>query len=337
MYITQYTSRLVHKWYTRFMNEEDRPAIIPYESEDGTVRLDVQLEGETIWLTQDQMATLFGVDRTTITRHIGNIYESGELNPATTSAKNARVVESRPNYLVMSYSLDVVIHVGYRVNSAIAVRFRKWATQLLKDYMIKGFVLDDERLSRGREGVAGNNYFDELLERVRKIRTSESMFYQKVKEVFSATSRDYDPKSVTAQDFYKAIQNKFHYAVTGKTAAEIVTTRIGAKRPNAGLTSFQGKQPTVAEAKIAKNYMLENELRRLYLISEQFLSFAELTVETRRTMTMAQWSRRLDDMLALNELGVLSSAGSVSHIQMEKKVKAEMAKYRQPQKLPKQK
>lgn len=319
----------MHKCYAFSVDEAGRPAIIPYVSADGSIKLDVQLVKNTLWLTQEQMSELFIVDRTSVTRHIRNIYQSGELDPSTTSAKNARVVKNRPNYLVTVYSLDVIIAVGYKVNSAIAIKFRQWATPLLKEYMVKGFVMDDSRLSRGGDGFAGSDYFDELLERVRKIRTSEKFFYEKVKAVFSATSRDYDPGSQVAKEFYATIQNKFHYAVTGKTAAEIVTTRIGARKPNAGLTIFNGTTPTVAEAKVAKNYMLEEELRRLYLISEQFLSFAELKVETKRTMTMAEWSKRLDDMLRLNELGVLTDRGSVSHSQMEKKVMAEMKKYRE--------
>jgi hypothetical protein len=315
------------------MNEGTRPVIIPYTSEDGSIKLDVKIEDGTVWLTQEEMADLFGVGRSAITKHIRNIYEISELDPSTTSAKMAQVVQNRPGYRVIVYNLDMVITVGYRVNSTIAITFRKWATQLLKEYMVKGFVMDDKRLSMAGTGFAGTDYFDELLERVRKIRTSESMFYQKVKSVFSATSRDYDPKSAVAQEFYQTIQNKFHYAVTGKTAAELVTARVSAKQKNAGLTHFDGKQPSLADAKIAKNYLLEDELRRLYLISEQFLSFAELTVESRKTMTMAQWTKRLDDMLSLNELGVLTSKGSVSHTQMEKKVKEELAKYKAAHKL----
>ena len=314
------------------MNEGNRPAIIPYKSIDGAIKLDVQLDGGTVWLRQDQIAELFAIGRSAITKHIGNIYEVGELDPSTTSSKMAQVVDNRPGYFVTVYNLEMIITVGYRVNSVIAIRFRQWATPLLQEYMVKGFVMDDKRLIRSGAD-RGSSYFDELIERVRKIRTSETLFYQKVKEVFSATSIDYDAKSVVARDFYKAIQNKFHYAVTGKTAAEIITARIGAQKPHAGLTNFEGQEPTVAEAKVAKNYMLETELRRLYLISEQFLSFAELTVETKRTMTMAQWSKRLDDLLALNDLGVLTNAGSVSRLSMEAKVKAEIAKYKEAREL----
>lgn len=311
------------------MKDNYRPALIPYESEDGSIRLDVQVNGDTLWLSQDQIAQLFSTSKQNISKHIKNIYLEGELKAEQTVNEKLTVVDNGRRYPLLHYNLDVVISVGYRVNSTVATRFRQWATQTLKEYMVKGFVMDDKRLAEGGNSFAGQDYFDELLERVRKIRTSEKLFYEKVKAVFSTTSRDYDAGSTAAKEFYSTMQNKFHFAVTGKTAAEIVTARISAKNPNAGLTNFGGKLPTVAEAKVAKNYMPEDELRRLYLISEQFLSFAELKVQSKATMTMAEWSGKLDEMLQLNDLGVLRDRGSVSHEQMEQKVKAELKKYKE--------
>jgi len=316
------------------MNVGNRPALIPYESEDGSLKLDVQLDGETVWLSQDQIARLFSTIKQNVSKHIRNIYAEGELKAEQTVNEKLTVVENGRRYSWKYYNLDVVISVGYRINSATATRFRQWATQTLKEYMVKGFVMDDKRLAAGGSNAfAGQTYFDELLERVRKIRTSEKLFYEKVKDIFSATSRDYDPGSDAAKDFYATIQNKFHFAVTGKTAAEIVATRIGAAKPHAGLTNFNGKVPTIAEARVAKNYMPEEELRRLYLISEQFLSFAELKVHNKATMTMADWSRKLDEIMSLNDLEVLRDRGSVSHDQMEARVRAEMAKYKAARKL----
>jgi hypothetical protein len=303
-----------------------RREFLVYESEDGALKLQVELEGETVWLTQDQIATLFASSRSNVTKHIRNIYSQGELEPEQTSEKKSQVVENGSVYQVQRYNLDVIVSVGYRVNSIVATRFRRWATQTLKEYIVKGFVMDDKRLAEGNS-VLGKDYFDELTERVRAIRMSERRFYEKVLDVFAKTSYDYDPKSTQAVNFFASIQNKFHYAVTGKTAAEIITSRIDASKPNAGLTSFMGYKPTVQEAKIAKNYMLEDELRQLYLISEQFLSFAELKMQTKKTMTMADWQTKLDEMLRLNDLKIVKDKGRVSNSAMENRVKAEMKAY----------
>lgn len=306
----------------------EKQELLVYKTDDGRIKLDVPLDGDTVWLNQAQIAELFSTTRPNITQHIKNIYSSKELNEETTSKKNLQVVDNKRQYMVLHYNLDLIISVGYRVNSVVATRFRQWATQTLKEYMVKGFVMDDKRLAEANT-LARQDYFDELTERIRHIRLSERRFYQKVTDVFAGTSYDYDPKSEQAQIFFSTIQNKFHYAVTGKTAAELIADRIDASKPNAGLTVFEGQKPTVAEAKVAKNYMLEDELRRLYLISEQFLSFAELKMTSSSVMYMKDWHNKLDEMLALNDLKVLETKGKTSHKQMEQKVKEEMAAYKQ--------
>lgn len=310
-------------------NSESSQQVVIYQSLDGKLRLEAQLQNETIWLSQVQIAELFAKGRSTITEHIQKIYAEEELQPAETSKKlsNVGISDITTFKPITYYNLDMIISIGYRVNSAIATRFRQWATQTLKEYIVKGFVMDDERLEKN-ERLQKAGYFDELLERIRKIRTSEKLFYEKVRLIFSETSYDYDSKSDAAKEFYATIQNKFHYAVTGKTAAELIVDRISAKKENAGLTVFKGHQPTTDEAKTAKNYLDENELRQLYLISEQFLSFAELQIQRKRMMYMSDWLEKLDDMLRRNDFEVLMDRGKISHKAMEEKVKAEMEKYR---------
>lgn len=303
--------------------------LIVYQSEDGKLKIEAQIKNETIWLSQSQIAELFGKDRSVISKHIANIYEEGELEPERTCAKNAQVQTEGKREVTREidrYNLDMILSVGYRVNSSVATRFRQWATQTLKEYIIKGFVMDDERMENSGH-IRESGYFDELLERVRKIRTSEKMFYEKVKNIFSATSYDYDSKSSQAKEFYATVQNKFHFAVTGKTAAELVVDRIDGEKRNAGLTVFKGEYPRLDEAIIAKNYMDEDELRQLYLISEQFLSFAELQIHKKRMMYMNDWLANLDGMLTLNKLAVLTGKGSISHDEMEGRVKVEMQRY----------
>lgn len=304
--------------------------VVIYQSSDGKLKLEAHLKNETVWLTQAQIADLLGINVPGISKHINNIYEEGELVPEATLSKMETVqIEGKRQVTrnLEHYNLDMIISVGYRVNSSIATRFRQWATQTLKEYIVKGFVMDDERLEKN-ERIQKAGYFDELLERIRKIRTSEKLFYEKVRLIFSETSYDYDSKSDAAKEFYATIQNKFHYAVTGKTAAELIVDRISSQKDNAGLTVFKGHQPTTDEAKTAKNYLDENELRQLYLLSEQFLSFAELQIQRKRMMYMSDWAERLDDMLRRNDFEVLGNKGKVSHKAMEEKVKAEMEKYR---------
>ena len=281
------------------------------------------MKDDTVWLTQDQMAELFDKAKSTINEHIQNIYDEKELISEETMKKfgNSEFATKPTNY----YNLDVIISVGYRVKSLRGTQFRIWATQKLKEYIVKGFVMDDERLAEGR---VKKTYFEEWEERIRRIRTSEVNFYQKVRDVF-ATSADYNPKTDYAKLFYATVQNKFHHAITGLTAAEIISARIDSQKENMGLTSWKGEIITREQAQIAKNYLEELELKRLNLLVEQFLSFAELQSVEQRVMHMKDWIQKLDDFLILNEKEILKDAGDVSHLEMEKKVRAELEKYNQ--------
>ncbi len=304
------------------MKKENSPVLL-YVSEDGKTEIEVSLEGETVWLSQAQMAELFQKDVRTISEHIHNVYGEGELlEEATVQAKsgNSGIGMVKPtNY----YNLDVIISVGYRVKSHRGTQFRIWATQKLREYIVKGFVMNDERLS---EGGAKNSFFDELLERVRRIRASERNLYDKVRDIFG-TSIDYDPKTDFTKEFYATMQNKFHYAITGNTAAELVVNRISTEKENLGMTNWKGVIPTRKEAEVAKNYMLETELRQLYLLVEQFLSFAEFQIERKNVMHMKDWVEYLHEMLKANKLEVLSGKGKVSHERMEEVVKEEIQKF----------
>lgn len=297
-------------------------AIILYQSEDGATNLEVHLDGETVWLTQVQMAELFQKATSTINEHIKNIYKSGELQEDQTMRKFGNSEFSKPtNY----YNLDMIISVGYRVNSHRGVQFRIWATKTLREYIIKGFVIDDDRLSGNQP-----NYFDELVERVRRIRTSEANLYEKVKAIF-ATSIDYQTGTDDAKTFYATVQNKFHYAITGLTAAEMIVQRVSASKPKMGLVHTKSDKPTRQEAEVAKNYMEELELKRLELLVEQFLSFAELQSIEKRPMYMADWRRKLDDFIRLNDKEVLTHSGKVSHETMKKKVTSELQAFNSKQ------
>jgi len=249
--------------------------ILLYQTKDGKAKIEVKLQDETVWLSQAQMAELFQKDRKTITEHIQNVFKEGELAENSVCRKFQHTAADGKKYSVNFYNLDVIISVGYRVSSLRGTQFRIWATQRLKEYIIKGFVMDDERLENGG---TKNNYFKELLERVRKIRSSEKNLYEKVRDIF-ATSIDYNSSDEQAKEFYANIQNKFHYAIVGQTAAEIVVNRIDGQKENLGLTNWKGVEIKRKDAEIAKNYMLEKELRQLYLIVEQFLSFSELRIE----------------------------------------------------------
>lgn len=302
----------------------EKGEIILYQTEDGETKIQVYLKDESVWLSLNQLAELFQRDKSVISKHIRNVFTSGELPETTSVAKfttvqneGSRAVERQIEY----YNLDVVISVGYRVNSHRGVQFRIWATKTLREYIIKGFVIDDERLS-GKQP----NYFDELVERVRRIRTSEANFYEKVKAVFT-TSIDYRLDSDLAKKFYATVQNKFHYAITGYTAAELIINRIDSKKYDMGLTYRKGQRVTRQEAEIAKNYLGELELRRLELLVEQFLSFAELQSLEQRPMYMRDWLKKLDDFIVLNEKQVLTHSGKVSHDEMKQKVKQELSKY----------
>jgi len=302
--------------------------IIIYNTGDGQTKIEVKLENETVWLSQKQMAELFDCTIENIIFHLQNVFKSGELSEKTTT-KESLVVQQEGGRAVKrpvkNYNLDAIISVGYRINSLRGTQFRIWATQKLKEYIIKGFVMDDDLLANG--GVT-KGYFQEWEERIRKIRTSEANFYQKVRDVF-ATSADYNPKTDYAQKFFATVQNKFHYAITGLTAAEIVSCRIDSNKMNLGMTNWKGEIITRDQAEIAKNYLEEMELKRLNLLVEQFLSFAELQSVEKRVMYMINWINKLDDFLILNDKEILDNSGMVSHKDMEQKVRLELAKFNQ--------
>ncbi len=305
---------------------DQKSQIIIYKTEDGSTQIEVEMTGETVWLNQTKISELFGVDRSVITKHLQNIYSEGELDKEATSAKIAQVQSEGKRQVTRDiefYNLDVILSVGYRVNSMRATQFRIWATKTLREYIVKGFVMDDERLANG--GYK-HGYFGEMLERVRKIRVSERNLYEKVRDIFS-TSADYDTRADYTKEFYAAMQNKFHYAITGQTAAELVASRIDSGKENIGMTNCKKVAVTRQEAEIAKNYMLETELRQLYLLVEQFLAYAEFQIERKNVMYMKDWVDYLDDMLKANKLEILSSKGKISRQEMEKIVQREITKF----------
>lgn len=304
--------------------EESKSEIIFYQTQDGETKIEVHLTDETVWLSINQMAELFQRDKSVIAKHIRNVFKSKELEKEGTEAKFATVQNEGGRQVqreIEYYNLDMIISVGYRVKSHRGTQFRIWATKTLREYIVKGFVIDDDRLS-GKQG----NYFDELIERVRKIRTSEANFYDKVKAIFS-TSIDYQTGSDYAKLFYATVQNKFHYAITGYTAAELIVKRIDADKHDMGLIHRKNKQVTRQEAEVAKNYLEELELRRLELLVEQFLSFAELQSVEQRPMYMRDWIRKLDEFIQFNEKEVLTHAGKISHDEMRERVKHELKRF----------
>jgi len=309
------------------MNKQDRNnKIIIYNTENGETKIEVKMENETVWLSQRQMAELFDCSIDNISLHLKNIYSEGELveNSTTEESSVVQMEGGRAvNRVLTLYTLDAIISVGYRVNSLRGTQFRIWATQKLRDYIVKGFAMDDERLMEGR---VVKTYFEEWEERIRRIRTSEANFYQKVRDVFT-TSADYNPKTDYAKLFFATVQNKFHFAITGLTATEIVSSRIDDNKENLGLTNWKGEIITKEQAQIAKNYLQVMELKRLNLLVEQFLSFAELQSVEQRVMYMKNWIKKLDDFLILNDKEILQNAGNISHLEMEKKVKEQLKKY----------
>ncbi|MFH1790179.1 MAG: RhuM family protein, partial [bacterium] len=278
--------------------------IIIYNTEDGETKIEVQIKGETVWLTQKQMAELFDCSVDNIGLHLKNVFKETELSENSVTEESSVTALDGKSYIVKHYNLDAIISVGYRINSLRGTHFRIWATQKLKEYIVKGFVMDDERLA---EGGVKKTYFEEWEERIRCIRTSEANFYQKVRDVF-ATSADYNSKTDYAKLFYATVQNKFHYAITGLTAAEIVHNRVDSKKENMGLTNWNGKIITREQAQIAKNYLEELDLKRLNLLVEQFLSFAELQSVEQRVMYMKNWIEKLDNFLVLNEKKILQDS-----------------------------
>ena len=312
------------------MNNEMPPEnskIVIYTTDDGQTKLQVKIEDETVWLTQDQMADLFDKGRTTITEHIQNAFKEGELDEKAVCREFRRTGSDGKDYAVKHYNLDVIISVGYRVKSLRGTQFRIWATQRLKEYIVKGFTLDDERF---KQTGGRSRYFEELLQRIRDIRSSERNFYQKVTDIY-ATSIDYRKDDELTREFFATVQNKMHYAVHGHTAAEIVAKRADSKKPLMGLTGFKGNYITSRDITIAKNYLAEDELRQLNLIVSMYLDFAELQADTGRLMKMADWITKLDEFLKISERGLLKDAGRVSAEQAAAKAQQEFEKYRKEQ------
>lgn len=291
-----------------------------YTTADGVTKVDVTFEDDTVWLSTAQMAELFQRDRSVITKHIKNVFEEGEL-PKESNVQILHIANSdRP---VSFYSLDVIISVGYRVKSQRGVQFRLWAAGIIKEYMRKGFAMDDARLKE----LGGGGYFKELLARIRDIRASEKVFYRQVLEIY-ATSIDYDPGAEISMEFFKKVQNKIHYAVHGETAAEVIYHRADAEKEFMGLMTFAGSQPTLVEAKVAKNYLNEKELRAMGQIVSGYLDFAERQAEREQTMTMKDWAAHLDRMLTMSGEQLLPDAGSISHEQAMQKATEEYKKYK---------
>ena len=310
------------------MNNEDKGQIVLFQTEDGQTKLEVQLQDETVWLTIDQMAELFQRNRSTISRHSKRIYDDGELSKDTTCAKFACVVNRGIRGMVDDeldfYNLDMIISVGYRVHSHRGVQFRMWATAVLKEYLKKGFVLNDELLKR----AGGGNYFDELLERIRDIRSSEKIFYRKVLAIY-ATSIDYDPRVETTQLFFKTVQNKMHFSAHGHTAAEVIYERADAEKDFMGLTSWTGPLPRRTDAEIAKNYLSADEVDTLNRIVNLYLEFAELQAKAHIPMYMKDWVQKLDDFLRLSNRELLTHAGKISAEIAKQKADAEYDKFRE--------
>jgi hypothetical protein len=307
--------------------------IIIYQNLEGNIKIDVHLEDETVWLNQDQMATLFGKARNTVTEHIQNVYEEGELEQNRTSRKFRQVRTEGKREVereIDHYNLDVIISVGYRVKSVQGTQFRIWATQRLKEYIIKGFTLNDDRFKSGNS----MNYFNELQERIREIRLSEQFFYQKIKHIYT-TSIDYEPKDEKTIEFFKVVQNKLLWAISEQTAAELVYRRIDASMPLLGMQSYDKKNSISikkADVSIAKNYLNQDEIKLLGLLVEQYLAFAETMAQQRTPMYMKDWIQRLDSILQLNGRELLTHAGKISHEKALHKSEAEFEKYKIVQK-----
>lgn len=298
-----------------------------YQTEDGKFKIDVRFEGETVWLTQQHMAELFQTTKQNISLHIQNIYEERELERGATvkgsltvQLEGKRSVQRRVEF----YNLDVIISVGYRIKSAVATRFRIWATQQLREYIVKGFVLDDERLKNPDQPF---DYFEELIRRIQDIRTSERRFYQKITDIY-ATSIDYDPTQEVSLLFFKTVQNKVHWAITGQTAAEIVHDRVDATKPNLGLTNWRGAVIRKQDIGIAKNYLTEPELAALNNLVEQYLVFAQGQAMRRVAMHMADWIQKLDGFLTLNDRDILTDAGRISHEMAQTKAELEYDRFK---------
>lgn len=298
--------------------------IIFYTTDDGQVRIEVRLEDENVWLTQNAMAELFDTTKQNISLHIKNIFEENELNENSVVKENLTTAKDGKNYKTKFYNLDLIISVGYRVKSIRGTQFRIWANKLIKEYLIKGYNLDSDRMKNNGGGV----YFEELLEKIRDIRSSEKVFWRKILDIYS-TSIDYDAKSELTKEFFKTVQNKMHYAVHGKTAAEVIYNRVDSNKENIGLTNFKGNMPTRAETEIAKNYLTEEELQILNRMVSAYLDIAEINALNMHPMTMKDWIKELDSFLTMTKSDILNNKGTVSHEQALKKAHEEYDKYMQ--------
>lgn len=307
------------------MEQDNNGNIIIYQSDDGKTHIEVRLENETLWLTQQQMADLYQTSRTNVVEHIKHIYEEGELDEGSTCRKFRQVRNEGKKQVgreMNFYSLDMIISLGYRVKSVIATHFRRWATERLREYIIKGFALDDERLKQ----LGGGNYWKELLNRIRDIRSSEKVMYRQVLDLY-ATAVDYDPRSDLSVEFFKIVQNKLHYAAHGHTAAEVIYERADAEQAFMGLTSFKGEHPTLQDARIAKNYLKEDELKVLNNLVSGYFDFAEIQAMRHNPMYMLDYVKQLDNILSSTGGALLTDAGKVSHAQAMKKAEEEYRKY----------
>ncbi len=307
---------------------EHTSELIFYQTEDGRTRLEVRLVNESVWLSLNQMADLFQRDKSVISKHIKNVFEEGELPPGPTMAKFATVQKEGERDVAREiefFNLDVIISVGYRVKSLAGTQFRIWATQRLREYIVKGFTLDDERLKQG-----GGAYFEELLARIRDIRASEKNFYQKIRDIY-ATAADYDERAEITQDFFAMAQNKLHWAIHGHTAAELIAARANATKPNMGLTAWSGSKVRKQDVHVAKNYLNEEEAGLLNLIVTQYLDFAEFQARTRKVMYMRDWVRKLDDFLRVNDREILQGFGKVSAQLAKEKAEREYEKFQEQQ------
>lgn len=304
------------------MSDEAKKFLL-YTTSDEKININVQIDDDTVWLTQDQMGELFEKAKSTINEHVQNIYQEGELEKETTMRKfgNTELSATKPTYY---YNLDVIISVGYRVKSLRGTQFRQWATARLREYIIKGFALDDERL---KQNGGRSRYFTELLQRIRDIRSSERNLYQKITDIY-ATSIDYKKNDRLTRQFFATVQNKMHYAVHGMTAPEVIMKRADATQPLMGLTSFKGGYVTAHDTKIAKNYLSEQELQLLNLIVSMYLDFADMQAMQQEAMTMAKWLSKLDDYLRVSERQILQDAGKISHSRASAKADKEYEKYR---------
>ena len=298
--------------------------IIIYQTQDGKTKIDVKIEDETVWLTQSQMADLFETTKQNISQHIKNAYDEGELNENSVVKDFLTTAQDGKNYNTKHYNLDVIISVGYRVKSLRGTQFRIWATQVLKEYLKKGFALNDDLLKQ----AGGGGYWKELLERIRDIRSSEKVFYRQILDIY-ATSVDYRPDADETKMFFKVVQNKMHFAALGHTAPEIVYLRADSTKDNMGLTVFKGKHPRKDEVTVAKNYLTEQELNILNRITSAYLEFAELQALRQNPMTMKDWIAKLDDFIKMTGSELLENAGTISKLEAENKALAEYTKYKE--------